>query len=270
MSDPHLALRCDDRGVATLTLCRQGSRNALTPAMVRGIPELLREAAALPPERCRVLVLRGEGPVFCAGADIRAMLDSGQTDEAANLADARRFAALFRSVAAFPAPVLAAVQGAALGGGFGLAVSADLTLAEETARFGTPETRLGIVPAVISPYVVRRLGPGPAGPFLFGGALAAGQAARRAGIVHELAPPDSLEAALERRVDALLQNAPRAVRQAKKLLLLEAPLPSRAIEEQTVFAIATARASAEGQAGTAAFLEKKAPPWVPPAAGATG
>ena len=270
MSDPHLKLRCDDRGVATLTLRRQRSRNALTPGMVRGIPELLREAAALPPERCRALVLRGEGPVFCAGADTRAMLDSGQTGEAANLADARRFAVLFRSVAAFPAPVLAAVQGAALGGGFGLAVCADLTLAEETARFGTPETRLGIVPAVISPYVARRLGPGPSGPFLFGGALAAGEAARRVGIVHELTPAGGLEAALERRLDALLEHAPRAVRQAKELLLGAAPLPSRAIEEQTVFAIAAARASAEGQAGTAAFLEKKPPPWVPPDGGAAG
>ena len=120
------------------------------------------------------------------------MRESGRASEEVNRQDARRFATLFRSVAAFPAPVIAAVQGAALGGGFGLAVCADHVVAEEAARFGTPEARLGLVPAVISPYVVRRLGSGRAGPFLLGGAVATGLAALTAGIVHELAPVGGL------------------------------------------------------------------------------
>ena len=172
MSSPHLQVDFAADGVVRLSLRRPEARNALTPEMVAGIPDLLNEPSELPAERCRVLVLQGEGKVFCAGADLKAMRASGRATEAENREDACRFATLFRSVAAFPAPVIAAVQGAALGGGFGLAVCADHVIAEDTARFGTPEARLGLVPAVISPYVVRRLGPGRAGPFLLGGAVA--------------------------------------------------------------------------------------------------
>ena len=269
MTTPPLTLEpAGPEGVVHLTLRRPEARNALTPEMVAAIPELLAEAAERPPERCRVLVLRGEGRVFCAGADIRAMRESGKADEAANRADARRFAVLFRAVASFPAPVVAAVQGAALGGGFGLVVAADQVVAEENARFGTPEARLGLTPAVISPYVVRRLGPGAAGPFLLGGAVAAGETALRLGIAHELAPEgEPLDAAVERTVRRFLENAPAAVRKTKELILREAPLPSPEIEELTIGTIAAARASAEGQAGAAAFFARERPPWAPPAAG---
>ena len=259
----HLSLDPGSDGVVRLTLARPEARNALTPEMVAGIPALLEAVRALPPERCRALLLRGEGRVFCAGADLRAMREAGRAGAAANRADAQRFATLFRSVAAFPAPVIAAVQGAALGGGFGLAVAADQVLAEEGARFGTPEARLGLVPAVISPYVVRRLGPAGAGPFLLGGAVASGAEALRVGVAHELAPPGGLDAALARTLARFLESAPEAVRRAKALMLEEAPLPTARIEALTIEAIAAARASAEGQAGTAAFFAKTPPPWSP-------
>ena len=263
MSPRYLQLDSQPDGVVRLTLRRPEARNALTPEMVTGIPTLLAELAALPAERCRVVVLQGRGKVFCAGADLRAMRESGQASEEDNREDARRFATLFRSVAAFPAPVIAAVQGAALGGGFGLAVCADHVIAEETARFGTPEARLGLVPAVISPYVVRRLGPGHAGPFLLGGAVARGLGALAAGIAHELTPVGALDDVLGVTLERFLQNAPHAVRHAKSLMLREAPLPPPDIEELTIRTIAAARASEEGQAGTAAFLEKVPPPWAP-------
>lgn len=263
MSLRQLRLDHEADGIVRLTLNRPEARNALTPEMVGGIPRLLEAATALPPERCRVLVLRGEGRVFCAGADLRAMRASGRASEEENRGDAQRFATLFRSVAEFPAPVIAAVQGAALGGGFGLAVAADHVLAAAGARFGTPEARLGLVPAVISPYVVRRLGPGAAGPFLLGGAVASGGDALRLGIVHELADPGCLDEALDGTLDRYLESAPRAVRQAKALLLAEAPLPSPDLERRTIRTIAAARASAEGQAGTAAFFAKTPPPWAP-------
>ena len=271
MSSPHLQLDFETDGVVRLSLRRPEARNALTPEMVAGIPELLEERAALPAERCRVVVLRGEGKVFCAGADLKAMRESGQAREEENREDARRFATLFRSVAAFPAPVVAAVQGAALGGGFGLAVCADHVVAEETARFGTPEARLGLVPAVISPYVVRRLGPGRAGPFLLGGAVARGLPALAAGIAHELSPVGGLEDVLGVTLERFLQNAPRAVREAKSLMLRESPLPPPDLEDLTIRTIAAARASDEGQAGTAAFVAKVPPPWAPgaPAAAKT-
>ncbi len=263
MSSPHLQLDFAADGVVRLTLQRAEARNALTPGMVAGIPQRLAELAALPPEECRVVVLRGEGKVFCAGADLKAMRESGQASEEENREDARRFATLFRSVAAFPAPVIAAVQGAALGGGFGLAVCADHVVAEDAARFGTPEARLGLVPAVISPYVVRRLGPGRAGPFLLGGGVAKGIGALAAGIAHELTPVGGLEDVLGQTLARFLQNAPRAVRQAKSLLLRESPLPPPEIEGLTIDVIAGARASEEGQAGTAAFFRKVSPPWAP-------
>lgn len=263
MSCPHLRLRFEADGVVRLTLWRPEARNALTPEMVREIPVLLEELSALPAERCRLVVLEGEGEVFCAGADLRAMRASGQAGEEENRRDARRFATLFRSVAAFPAPVIAVVQGAALGGGFGLAVCADYVVAEEPARFGTPEARLGLVPAVISPYVVRRLGAGRAAPFLLGGVVAEGCDALTAGIAHRLAPVGLLPEVLEGTLKRFLQNAPRAVREAKALMLRQAPLPPADIEELTVRTIAAARASAEGQAGTAAFFAKAPPPWAP-------
>ncbi len=250
-----------DDGVVRLTLDRPEARNALTPEMVAGIPERLAEAERLPPERCRVLVLAGAGPVFCAGADIKAMRESGQADEAANREDARRFAVLFRAVASFPTPVIAVVQGAAIGGGFGLAVAADHVIASPDARFGTPEARLGLVPAVISPYVVRRLGPGRAAPFLLGGEVALGEEALRIGVAHECA--EDLPAALEATLARYLESAPHAARRTKALMLREAPLPPGDIEELTIRTIAGARASAEGQEGAAAFFGKTPPSWSP-------
>ncbi|MCY4626769.1 MAG: enoyl-CoA hydratase-related protein, partial [Acidobacteria bacterium] len=142
-------------------------------------------------------------------------------------------------------------------------VCADHVVAEDAARFGTPEARLGLVPAVISPYVVRRLGPGRAGPFLLGGGVAKGIGALAAGIAHELSPVGGLDDVLGQTLARFLQNAPRAVRQAKSLLLRESPLPPPEIEELTIGAIAEARASEEGQAGTAAFFRKISPPWAP-------
>ncbi|MYF78028.1 MAG: hypothetical protein F4174_12070 [Acidobacteria bacterium] len=267
MSSLHLQLDFAKDGVVRLRLRRPEARNALTPEMVAGIPRRLEDLAALPAEQCRVVVRAGERKFFCAGADLQAMRESGRASEAENREDARRFATLFRSVAAFPAPVIAAVQGAALGGGFGLAMCADHVIAEDTARFGTPEARLGLVPAVISPYVVRRLGPGRAGPFLLGGAVARGLPALAAGIAHELTPVGGLEDVLAQTVERFLASAPRAVRQAKALMLREAPLPSPDIEELTIRTIAGARASEEGQAGTAAFFAKRPPPWAPSSSG---
>ncbi len=257
----NLRLDTRDDGVVRLTLDRPEARNALTPDMVAGVPEVLRSLEALPPAECRALVLGGAGPVFCAGADLNAMRESGQADEAANREDARRFAILFRSVARFPAPVIAVVRGAALGGGLGLAVAADHVVASPDARFGTPEAHLGLVPAVISPYVVRRLGPGRAAPFLLGGEVVRGDAAIRAGLAHECA--DDPEEAAEAVVRRYLESAPLAARRTKALLLREAPLPPGDVEELTIRTIAAARASAEGQAGTAAFFERKPPPWSP-------
>lgn len=265
---PHLDLVPGPYGVWRLILRRPEARNALTPAMVAGIPDLLDRLLDLPAEACRLVVLEGDGPVFCAGADLAAMRASGQAGEAANREDAARFARLFRTVAAFPAPVISAVQGAAIGGGFGLVVASDFALAAADARFGTPEARLGLVPAVISPYVVRRLGPGRAGPLLLGGAVFTGAEAEARGIVHRAVPAEEFAVALAEVVREHLESAPRGVREAKALMLREAPLPSAALEERTIRTIAAARAGEEGQAGTAAFFAREPPPWSPRVAAA--
>lgn len=260
---PHLHLDPRPRGVWRLVLRRPEARNALTPAMVEGIPDLLDRLRDLAPEACRLVVLEGEGTVFCAGADLAAMRASGQAGDEANREDARRFARLFRTAAAFPTPVIASVQGAAIGGGFGLAVASDFVVAAKTARFGTPEARLGLVPAVISPYVVRRLGPGRAAPLLLGGMTFAGPEAEARGIVHRVAPDGKLGACLDEVIREHLESAPRGVREAKALMLRAAPLPSAELEERTIRTIAAARAGAEGQAGTAAFFARTPPPWSP-------
>ena len=265
---PHLDLVPGPHGVWRLILRRPEARNALTPAMVAGIPDLLDRLLDLPAEACRLVVLEGDGPVFCAGADLAAMRASGQAGAESNREDAARFARLFRTVAAFPAPVISAVQGAAIGGGFGLVVASDFALAAADARFGTPEARLGLVPAVISPYVVRRLGPGRAGPLLLGGAVFTGAEAEARGIVHRAVPAEGFAAALAEVVREHLESAPRGVREAKALMLQEAPLPSASLEDRTIRTIAAARAGEEGQAGTAAFFAREPPPWSPRVAAA--
>jgi len=251
-------------GVHRLVLDRPQVRNAFDPPLREALLEALRSLACRPP---RLLILEGEGPLFCAGADLahmRSLAESArQGDLEPNHADAEGLSRLFRALASFPAPTLALVRGAALGGGMGLVACCDLVVAEAEARFATSEVRLGIVPGTIGPYVLRRLGPSQAAPLLLSGARIDGREAHRLGLVHRLAQPgEDLEAVALHLVRDLLQAAPGAAMRTKALMLQACPLPGVELEAQARAAITAARESPEGLEGLSAFLEKRSPSWV--------
>ena len=250
-------------GIGRLVLARPALRNAFDALMIEELIQCLATFRALSPEALRVLVLEGEGSVFCAGADLGYMRVMAQAGPASNTADALALATLFRSLAAFPAPVVCVAQGAARGGGFGLAACSDIVLADAAAKFATTEVRLGIVPGVISPFVLRKVGLAHAAPLMLSGRRIAAEEARTIGLVQRVVPTvEDLDACLSEVLLDLLQAGPHAARGTKALLLRAQPLPDAEWTEFTVQAIVEARASAEGQAGLGAFLAKQPVPWL--------
>jgi methylglutaconyl-CoA hydratase len=203
----------------------------------------------------RVVVLAGEGPSFSAGADVESMRTVGALGRDENLAEASRLQQMFAAVDGCPAPVVARVQGHALGGGCGLVACCDVAVAATDAVFGFPEVKLGLVPAVISPFALAKIGRSAARRYFTTGERFDAETALRIGLVHET--PDDLDAAAERVVVELLSAGPEAARAAKALA--RAPLPP----DETVALIAERRSSPEGQEGLAAFLERRPPAWRP-------
>jgi methylglutaconyl-CoA hydratase len=258
MASPRVALSLDGP-VAHLVLDRPEARNAFDAAMVRELHDTV--AAASARDDIRVIVLAGRGPVFSAGADIEWMKAVADFTREENLADALALADLFETIDRSPKAVVACVQGAALGGGAGLVAVADIAVAEETARFGFTEVRLGLVPAVISPHVVRKIGVSAARElFLTGERFTAARAAA-IGLVHRVVKLDELDAAVDERVRELLQAAPGAVAAAKALVRAVAGRPVESVRDLVCKRIAERRTSAEGQEGLRAFLEKRKPDW---------
>jgi methylglutaconyl-CoA hydratase len=250
-----------DGPVAHVVLDRPEARNAFDAAMVRELRDAVGAAAAR--DDVRVIVLAGRGSVFCAGADVDWMRTAGGFTREQNLADARELASLFQTIDRSPQAVVASVQGAALGGGAGLVALADIVVAEEGARFGFTEVRLGLVPAVISPYVIRKIGVSAARElFLTGERFSAARAAA-IGLVHRVVKLPELDAVVDERVSELLQAAPGAVAAAKDLVRSVAGRPVETVRDLVCERIAERRASSEGKEGLAAFLEKRKPGWVP-------
>jgi len=260
MSSPRVALSLDGP-VAHVVLDRPEARNALDGEMVRELADAVGAASAR--DDVRVLVLSGRGSVFCAGADLEWMKTAGSFTDEENLADARALFDLFQAVDRSPKAVVASVQGAALGGGAGLGAVADVVVAEEGARFGFTEVRLGLVPAVISPFVVRKIGASAARElFLTAGRFTAARAAS-IGLVHHVVRLHDLDAAVDERVGELLRAAPGAVAAAKALVRSVAGPPAESLREFACRVIAERRASKEGREGLRAFLEKVTPDWDP-------
>jgi methylglutaconyl-CoA hydratase len=251
--------RADEGPVAIVTLARPEARNALNGALVGEVTSCFEELAE--DEGVRVVVLTGEGPSFCAGADIGYMRDTAGFSYEKNLEDARRLADMFLAVDDLPKPVVARVHGAAIGGGVGLVAAADVAVAEEGTRFAFSEVRLGIAPATIAPFVVRKIGHAQARVlFLSGERFDAGRA-REVGLVHEAVPEGDLDATVERVVAQLLQGGPAAQAAIKEALRqIEATEPMEALGIMTQL-IAELRVSEEGQEGLGAFLEKRKPYW---------
>ncbi|HJU46737.1 MAG TPA: enoyl-CoA hydratase-related protein [Gaiellaceae bacterium] len=237
-----------DADVLRLTLARPETRNAFDAALIAELSEAFVDVG-----RVRAVVLAGDGPSFCAGADVEWMRASADLDYDANLADATALRRMLESIDSCPAPVVAAAHGHAFGGGIGLVACADIALAHERTVFAFSEVKLGIVPAVISPYALRKIGESAARRYFVTGERFDAAAALRIGLVHEVT--DDLDAALDRVLAELRTAGPRAARHAKKLVLERPDGP------ETARRIAERRTSEEGQEGLRAFLDRRPPKW---------
>ncbi|HUR34890.1 MAG TPA: enoyl-CoA hydratase-related protein [Vicinamibacterales bacterium] len=259
MSYQTLDARRDD-GIERLTLQRPEVRNAFNDVMVAELTAWARATAADP--GVRAVVIAGAGPTFCAGADLAWMAKSIEYTEAENLADARLTAAMFAAINALPVLVIGRVHGAALGGGAGLAAVCDLVISEEPAVFGFTEVKLGIIPAVISPFVLAKIGRSAARELFLTGRRFTAQHALDIGLVHAVVPPDRLDDAVGAACQEALAAGPQAVAAAKRLIE-DAWTAESADDAQrlTAAALAERRGSAEGQEGLRAFLQKRKPDW---------
>jgi methylglutaconyl-CoA hydratase len=253
-------IELERRGPAlTIRLRRPEVRNAFDDAMLR---DLTRAAEWLHAEQTiRFVVLEGAGPVFCAGADFQWMQRMVEYTREENLEDARRLARCLELLDTLPQLTICKVRGAALGGGMGLVACADLVVAEPGARFGFPEVRLGLSPATIAPYVIRRLGPGRARTLFVTGRRFSAEQALAWGFVDQLAEPEALDAAVEELVRRSHAAAPGAVAACKELVRRVSGRPIPQVAEYTATLIAEMRVGPEGQEGLRAALGKRKPHW---------
>lgn len=211
----------------------------------------------------RVVVLAGRGRHFSAGADLGWMQRASACGQAENLEDARRFARMLRTLAGMSKPTIARIQGAALGGGTGLAAACDMAVASADAVFATSEVKFGIIPAVISPYVLRAIGPRHALRYFQSAERISAERALAIGLVNEVTTVDGLDAGVAALVDALIAGAPQAQKAAKDLIAAVNGRPIEdAVSEETAQRIARQRATDEAKDGIGAFLEKRTPAWL--------
>jgi methylglutaconyl-CoA hydratase len=253
-------LEIDPRGVARVTLTRPEKHNAFDAQVIVGLTQAFTALAASP--TVRVVLLEAEGPSFSAGADLDWMREQAEYDDARNLADARQLARLMRVLNTLPKPTIARVQGPAYGGGVGLVACCDIAVATNHAVFSLTEVKLGIVPAVISPYVIAAIGPRAARRLFLTAERIDAAEARRLGLVHEVVPSVEIDKRIEEILTFLLANGPEAMTAAKDLVFAIADRPiDDALVEETARRIAQRRASAEGKEGISAFLAKRKPSW---------
>jgi methylglutaconyl-CoA hydratase len=252
----------DPRGIVTLTLDRPEARNALSAALVARLTDELDTLAG--DAGVRAIMLTGAGDVFCAGADIGEMRAAGAAPPAQNEADSRRFATMLERLERQPQPTLALVNGAAFGGAVGLIAACDIALAATSARFALSEVRLGLVPAMISPYVIRAIGTREARRWFLSGEAMDAATALRIGLVHEAVDPGSLAAAADGVLGALLAGAPGAQAEIKRLIRHatgRSDAGDEAMLADTARWIARVRAGPEAREGLSAFLERRKPRW---------
>jgi methylglutaconyl-CoA hydratase len=248
--------------VATVRMNRPELHNALDDALIAELTEALAAAGRDPV--VRVVILAGAGKSFSAGADLDWMRRMAENSYEENLAGARRLAALLRTLHDLPKPTIARVHGAAFGGALGLISACDIAVASDAAIFCLSEARLGLIPAVISPYVVAAMGPRQARRWFLTAERFDAAEASRIGLVHRVVAADGLDAAVNEMTAALLAGGPAAQAAAKRLVADVAARPlDDALVEETAKRIAEIRATPEGREGVVAFLEKRKPDWAP-------
>ena len=255
-----VSVAVDGRGVATVALNRPDKRNAMSGEMIAELTEAAASLGADP--EVRVVVMTGKGSVFCAGADLGWMrrLISGSSED--RRLEAGKLAAMLGGWNTVPKPVIARVNGSAYGGGLGLVAVADIVVASEGATFGLTETRLGLIPATISPYVFARLGEGGARRTFITAKTFGSSEAAELGLVNCAVPPDEIDATVEAEVQAALLCAPGAVAEAKSLIRLLAGTHSQELLEETASRLVDRWQDRESLEGIAAFFERRKPDWV--------
>ena len=260
MDNNHILTEIREDGVATVTLNRAEVHNAFNDAIIADLTGVLRRLGD--DDKVRAVVLRAEGRSFSAGADLGWMQRMAGYGHAENLVDAGALAELMRVLNFLPKPTVARVQGPAFGGGVGLVACCDIAIASDAASFSLSEVRLGLIPAVISPYVVAAIGEGAARRYFLTAERFGADEALRIGLVHQVVPADQLDSAVDTILIRLSEGGPAAQRAAKDLIFAVAHRPVDAgLIHDTAERIATVRASSEGREGLAGFLEKRKPAW---------
>ncbi len=259
MTYSTIRIETDPRGIARLTLARSHKHNALNAEMMS---ELTRAAAELGASaQVRAVILAADGESFCAGGDLEWMKTQFAASRDQRMAEARVLAGMLRALNEMPKPLIAAVQGPAYGGGIGLISVCDNAIAADTAKFGLTETRLGLIPATIGPYVVARMGEGPARRVFMSARIFGAADAKGLGLLGSVVAPNELQSAVEAEAKAYLSVAPGAVASAKALVRrLGAPIDDGVIEA-TISRLADTWEGAEAHEGISAFFEKRRPKW---------
>ena len=259
MTNETIRLATDARGVATLTLARPEKHNALSARM---IAELSEAASALAADRAvRAVILTGEGESFCAGGDLGWMREQFAADRAQRMAEARKLAAMLGALNSLPQPLIGRINGPAYGGGMGMMSVCDVAIAADHAKFGFTETRLGLVPATISPYVLARMGEGMARRVFMSARLFGAEEAVALGLAARAVPAAMLDEAVEAEALPYLAAAPGAVARSKRLARMLGPKLDPETVESTIAALADAWEDPESHEGVAAFFEKRKPAW---------
>lgn len=259
MAEKPLSVRIDG-GVARLTLGRPEVHNALDAELIAALSEALNRVAG--DDRVRVVLLTAEGENFCAGADLKWIGGSTETDRDRSRTDPAPLGRLLQALDRLPRPTVALVRGAIYGGGIGLAACCDLVLADKNAWFCFSEVRLGLIPAIISPYAVRAIGWRQARRYFLTAETFDAETAHRLGLVHEVTAPRDLERRGERLCAAVMRNSPAAMAAAKNLLAEVGCRPiTDGLVDRMVERTATIRTTAEARQGIGAFLNKRPPPW---------
>ena len=260
MSENTVLCEVDDRGIATITLNRPDVHNAFDDALIETLTDAIKKIDGI--DDVRAVVLAANGKSFSAGADLRWMQRMAGYSKEENLEDARRLAALMRALQKLSKPTLARVQGSAFGGGVGLVACCDIVIASENARFALTEVKLGLIPAVISPYLSRAMGERQARRYMLTGERFSAEEAYRLGLVHDVVPESVLDERLKSVLSMLLENGPEAMAAVKTLMdrVAGGPLDDAMIED-TARRISEVRATKEGKEGVTAFLEKRKPRW---------
>jgi len=259
-SQDSVVLEVTTDGIAYVTMNRPDVHNCFDEEVIEALAQMFDDVGRQ--DGVRAMVLRASGKSFSAGADLEWMQRAGHFTQDQNEEDARALAAMMASLDSCPKPTIACVQGAAFGGGVGLVAACDMAVAVERAQFCLSEVRLGLLPAVISPYVVAAIGPRAARRYFLTAERFSAQEAWRLGLVHKVvADEEALHAACDAWLELLLQNGPKALAATKKLIAQVSWVDPDDVSGYTARAIAERRASDEGREGVAAFLEKRKPTW---------